>query len=339
MSEYSPKDIIGERRAQYGPQGIRGESLDQRADDLRRILILKYSLHPDVYLSNPEAVPRNMWAEITQRILDEFKDGTENILGADIGTSSAYLPELLFAQGYKGGLLAADAEISHFPQLSARFSEKFPDANIWYGRADAEIMRSVQLMHGERLTVQKNTFDFATVLNIMHHTRYPDKVIKTTANIVKPGGLVVFMGRAVGHLHNLYDLGGAVGEKFVARAPRPFYEHYDMFTLTEALGASDDLEIVDTDEQIARQTQGDYIWVPDNEEGRRDYFGAFYALLPLMRSGITGRPLRPKHVEKYLLGEFKDEYFPTHGSYRNINGQNYFTDFVFQRYIVCRVIK
>lgn len=330
---YSRIDTAGERHRQYGPGGVRGESPDQRADDLRRIVILKYALHPDVKKADPEAEPRNQWTEIADRVINHFPQGTKHILGADLGTSSAYTPELLFRRGYEGGLLATDIEASHLSRTADRFENEFPDANIWFGKADAEKMRGVQLLEGDNLSISENTFDFATVLNLLHHTHDQQAVFKAVARIVKPGGLVVYMGRAVGHLHNLYELSGAVGEKFVSEAPEPFYSKYDMFRLSEDLEESDDYTVIET------QSQAETIWIPDENDSRKDYFGAFYALLPEMRSGINGQPLNPRHIESYLTGEFKDQYFPNHGSYVIIDGVKYITDFVIQRYVVCQVNK
>ncbi|HET7827600.1 MAG TPA: methyltransferase domain-containing protein [Candidatus Saccharimonadales bacterium] len=272
-----------------------------------------------------------MWTEIVDVILRHFAEGTADKLGVDIGTSSAYLPELLFSRGYAGGLLATDIETSHFPATARRFQDNLPEANIWFGKADAEKMRWVELLEGDRLSLAANSFDFATALNVMHHTHDQAAVFKATAELVKPGGLAIFMGRAEGHLHNLYELSAAVGERYVADSPEPFYSTYNMFQLSEDLEASDDFTVLDT------QDQAEYVWIPDEADSRRDYFGAFYALLPLMQSGITRQPLKRKHVESYLTGEFKDSYFPNHGSYVRINGQNYITDFIFQRYVVCLV--
>jgi SAM-dependent methyltransferase len=329
---YYSRNIARERRDQYGPRGVIGETSDQRADDLRRHLILKYDIRPE-NRDKEESEPRNMWAQISDDILLHVGNGPD-VLGLDAGTSSGYMPQLLLEKGYEGGILGCDIEASHLKNVAARLHDQHPGANLWFGKANAESLTKVQLINGEWLTIAPNTFNFATVLNVLHHTADQEAILNSVAQAVKPNGLVFFMGRAKGHLGNMFGLGKEIGDHFHANAPRPFYEDSDMFMLEDMLNDSPLFEIVEA-RPPAEYVQAEYLWIPDTEEGHADYMETFYTLLPLMRSKVNGQQLKRKHVQPLLENLMHDGYFKNHASY--VNG--FFTEYLFQRYFMCRVIK
>jgi SAM-dependent methyltransferase len=323
--KYLTRNVSAERRRHYG-----GEAL--RADDLRRNLILNYADPPswirryDAELGRPQ--PKNLWLTGALDIINGFDD-TEGIIGADMGTSSGYLPRLLLENGYRGGILACDAETTHLGNVTQEFSANFPDANIWFGKANAESMKAVEVYRGNKLRIKPNTFDWTTQYNIHHHTGDALRAINTAVRITRDGGYIGFMDRAVGHLDNMYKIGEIVADEFNAEAPEPWYSHFDFYDLEKAIDNNPSLIIV------KKIPQAEYIWVPDTDEGWRDYITPFYTLVPLMRSKASGERFEPKQVEDFVESTIRHEYFKTHASYEN----GYFTDYIFQEYILCNVVK
>ncbi len=329
--EFSERNFAAERRAQYGPS-FPAESLRQRADDIRRELILKYA-RPEYRLN---AQPRDLWREMAKDILNIAGNRPETI-GMDVGTSSGYLIDVLLDEGYVGKLVATDIETTHFPQLREWIDKNFPTADIDLGSSNAETLRRVKIHAGAAHPVLSDSIDFVVVANVLHHTAQPEAVFNAVHRVLKPGGIALFAGRNVTHLANLYEFAKPVARKFNTDQPQSFYHKHDFELIKRELNDMSEYEILEVNEQgtpTDPEAERELLWIPNTEEGRSDYWNAFYTLLPMMKQVDKRGPLTRVEVEDFIESEMR----PYLEDLANFYGGN-FPEGLSQGYVVSRAVK
>lgn len=339
---YLERNVAGERRAQYGPT-FEYEDFRQRADDLRRDLILKYA-HPE---HRRDAEPRNLWREIAKDVL-EIAGNREDMIGHDVGTSSGYMIDMLLEEGYRGKLVATDILTNHFDYLRQWLDQKFPDAQVQLGSSNAERLRSIKLPHQKtREPLAESSADFVIAANIMHHTGDPEAVFKAVHRLAKPGAVAIFAGRNETHLANLYEFAWLVAGKFQTTAPESFYHKHDFNLIVRELQAMPEYEIIRVNGQgvLPEPEAGhqdiwlpndekEVIWIPNTDEGRNDYWNTLYALLPLMKKLDKGNNLSRSEIEEFIETEARG-YFESLATFY----EGHFPEGLSQGYAICTVKK
>lgn len=327
-----------QREAQYGPS-FQAESLSQRADDLRRALILKYSLTPEQRAAGER--PRDMWREIASRIIDLVGAGEETI-GLDAGTSSGYFIRQLLESGLRGSLVGVDMVANHFPLLRQELERDYPGARVELGEADAETLDRIKIFGdlgaSQERPILDDVFDFSVSLNTYHHTDNPEEIIKSLWRVTKPGGYVATMARAVGHFNNIYEkIGPQVAKEYNTTIPEPFYDKYDFMRLDKFVDDFDGFESVD------EGLQAGWLYIDGDDEGWNDLARVVFSLLPEFEKIDSGALLTAEELRDFLEQKVKTRYFRKNKIYYQGLGyqypQGFVTDFVFQKYRIMKVIK
>jgi|GEM_PF-6279836 len=331
--------VSRQRESQYGPS-FSAESLEQRADDLRRNLILKYGLTPEQRAAGEK--PRDMWREIATHLL-ALTGGGEEIVGLDAGTSSGYFIRQSLESGFKGSLVGVDVEANHFPLLRRELERDYPGARVDLGEADAENLDRIRVFGRQGVNrehpIQDNMFDFAVSLNTFHHTDNPEEIIKSLWRVTKPGGYVATMARAVGHFNNIYEqIGPQVAEEYNTAIPEPFYDKYDFMRLDQFVDSFAGFE------GVTEGLQAGWLYIDGDEQGWNDLARVVFSLLPeFEKIDSGGAPLTAEELRSFLEQKVKTKYYKRNKVYYEgldrQYPQGFVTEFVFQKYRVLKVIK
>lgn len=330
--------VSRQREAQYGPS-FNAESLEQRADDLRRNLILKYALTPEQRAAGEK--PRDMWREIAVHLLD-LTSGGEDIVGLDAGTSSGYFIRQSLGAGFKGSLVGVDVVANHFPLLKRELERDYPSARVDLGKADAETLDRIRVFGNQGAdqehAIPDNMFDFSVSLNTYHHTDRPEEILKSLWRATKPGGYVATMARAVGHFNNIYEkIGPLVAQEYGTSIPEPFYDKYDFMKLDSFVDSFWGFE------SVTEGLQAGWLYIDGDEQGWNDLARVVFSLLPEFEKIDDGQPLTAEELRDFLEEKVKTRYFRKNKIYyQGLDRQypqGFVTDFVFQKYRILKVIK
>ncbi len=324
MPRYSEVPVKKQRAELYGPT-FGAETLNQRADDIRRKLIIDYSVHPNNRRPNYEK--KDTWKEIARYIID-YTGGGEELIMLDAGASSGYMIDQALRMGFMGRIVGADIEASHMHLLDAELAKAHPIARVDLGHADAESLDIFTDTNGLRHEIPNDFFDVTTELFIHHHTPHPEAAIEAALDVTKNGGLAIFGGRAVGHLDNVYFVAGLAANYFGLKPPRPYYKNYDFFMMKSYLEGNPRCRI------IKEGMHANHIWIDGDGDGWNDVSNAVVALLPDMNRDLR-KKAEVQDMREYLETTLKKGYFA--GAIRYYNG--YILDTVAQKYFAVEVTK
>lgn len=331
MKKYTRAPVNRQRRELYGPS-FPEETFEQRADDIRRKLIIDYSVPPD--LREQGYKKRDTWEEEAKDII-ELTGGGPEITVLDAGMSGGYMIRKLLdtdveGQRFNGSVVGIDIETPHIHRLKESFSAEYPGANIQLGKADAEKLDVIKIGKAVH-RIPDNYFD-ATIENyIHHHTPNPESAIDSAIRVTKPGGYCLFAARATGHLDNVYFCAGIAADNLGLKKPHPYYDNYDFFMMKDYLNK---LESQGRCRIVKEVAHAGYLWIDGNDEGWRDFSNAVTALLPDMNRG-SDKKRTTEELRDFLNNLLYPGYIA--GSIRYHEG--YIMDFFAQKYFAVEVLK
>jgi ubiquinone/menaquinone biosynthesis C-methylase UbiE len=322
MAKYSEVPVNLQRKELYGSSFFK-ESFGQRADDIRRKLIIDYSVPPEDRVPGYEK--RDVWKEEARDII-ELTGGGPDVRVLDAGMSGGYLiRKLLEHSGFSGQVTGVDIEAAHVDELQKELRQEFPDAKFELGQADAEKL-NFAVIGDTRHRIPDDYFDVTIENYIHHHTHDPEAAIRAALRVTKAGGHSIFAARHIGHLDNVYFAAGTAAQNLGLKIPEPYYHKYDFDQMK--------LYLTELEEQgvcrlVKEVPHVNHLWIDGNEEGWSDFSNAVMALLPDMnRQGAQKKTIQE-------LSDFlNDLYFPGYvsGSIKYYNG--YIMDVVAQKYFI-----
>lgn len=332
-SKLSKVPVHRQRQELYGSTFIE-ESLAQRADDIRRKLIIDYSVPPEQRLPGYEK--RDTWKEEAEDIIRLTGGGLE-IKVLDAGMSGGYMIRCLLeaqvdGQRFEGSIVGADIEAPHIRRMRQMLGIDYPSARIDLGKADAEKLDAIEI-NGAVHPIPDNFFDVTIENYIHHHTPNPEAAIDAALRVTKPGGYAFFAGRAPGHLDNVYFAAELAANSLSLTRAEPYYDHYDFFMMKDYL---EQLQNQGKCRIIKEGVQVSYLWIDGTDEGWRDLSNAVMALLPDMNRGQDkSNRMSPEELRDFLDNLYFPGYFA--GAIRSYNG--YFIDYVAQKYFEVEVLE
>ena len=295
-----------ETRDQYGSWPLTA--------DARRYLYLKYAISPAKQESGDK--PKDIWKEAAAQL--------DPVIGGrivDIGASSGYFIEKLLQRGHRqqSEIIGIDKAASHFPVLEDWLKDRYSHPSLWLREGDAA-----------GLNIESNSADAATGLFLAYHMPRPHRLFSEIHRIVKPGGLVIFSGRSVDNLTNLWTTAQIVAKQHDAVMPQSnFYSHFPFDKLYEAIDQSKKFKVVEVREQKGS------IFIPATQEGWEDFRDGVLSYMPLMRHSQTQKQFRYGEIKDFLNEDIRSRYFESLAAQYN----NYFPDRLHQGFVVAENVK
>lgn len=327
MARYSEVPINLQRRELYGSSFFK-ESFGQRADDIRRKLIIDYSVPPENRVPGHEK--RDVWKEEAEDIVLLTGGGPE-VKILDAGMSGGYLiRKLLEHPGFNGEVTGVDIETTHVDDLQKELEQEFPDARVSLGQADAEKLNFANI-GGTRHRIPDDYFDVTAENYIHHHTHDPESAIRAALRVTKVGGHSIFAARHLGHLDNVYFAARMAATNLRLEVPEPYYHKYDFDRMKTFLSKLEAAGVCRLKKEVPHVS---YLWIDGNEEGRNDFSNAVIALLPDMNRR-TAQKKTVQEVKDFLDDLFYPGYLA--GAIRYYGG--YIMDYVAQKYFIVQKLK